>query len=416
MSEQPLALENGESKTPTQMLQTRVKKYKDADAVANYINASDENARIFLNKQTSEAPKDGYYIKTLAKLYATCKGSETAGMIENIASKVINESTKESIIKIINDAKIGRGANPYNDVKSSDCEPVNSTTTTPTKKTITDYVNINMVLNFINSSSENIMYFVSDITKKNARDDTKFHLDKFILYTYHYYGEANFKRILLQKFNPKIKILLTLHPRDEFSRPIGIINSQIMNYTGISSSTAIENLKKKYPKTSDLIEKECENLKEVLPFDADTENLLTQAIVLVRNENSITPMADLPKDNVETAPISENECENTQFFTEKIKHMERSVYDTASEKTRQESETPEGKKEFRRLILLCHPDKTLNNNTYPMNVLSAIHKNEDIPIRPKKGGSSKQRKSNKKRKSKRKQNRKRNTKRKYNKK
>jgi hypothetical protein len=145
-----------------QQLQLRVRKYGEIDKVVEYINTRPE---VFFNKQTDQSPKDGYFIDTLKKLYRTCNSQINPQLINEIVSKVSTTFDKKQ--QLLNIAK-ELGQSPYAGVTKEDCVPPQ----TAQNKTITDYVNINRVLNFLNSSPDNRAYFISTVGV-NKEDKTK---------------------------------------------------------------------------------------------------------------------------------------------------------------------------------------------------------------------------------------------------
>ena len=352
-----------------QQLQLRVRKYSEIDKVVEYINTRPE---VFFNKQTDQSPKDGYFIETLKKLYRTCTSQINRKLIDEIVTKVeVTHDQKRQLSNITEE--LGQQITPYKGVAKEDCVPPQ----TAENKTITDYVNINRVLNFLNSSPDNRAYFVSTVDV-NKEDKTKYILGRFVLYVYYYYGDENFVGIIQKNIIPKLDIIQQLNPKDT---NVAKIVSEMILYSGTSKDTMITRLNEKYMS----IEDECQKLNTYIP----NQDLLDDIPPPTTSSDSLPedPFQDsIPENTFQESTSVINECADTQSFPQKLKNM--SFDDYSSNKSR--NEFPLNRKEYLRLALLCHPDKT-NGSVFPMHVLGAIKINDDIPT----NGGKRRRKSKK---------------------
>lgn len=357
-------------------LQLRVRKYSEIDKVVHYINTRPE---VFFNIQTDQSPKDGYFIETLKKLYHTCTSQINQQLIKEIVSKVSND-------KISNDKKqqlsnitkeLGQQITPYKGVAKEDCVPPQIAE----NKTITDYVNINKVLNFLSSSPDNRAYFISTIDV-NKEDKTKYILGRFVLYVYYYYGNEKFVNIIQQNIIPKLNIIQKLNPNDT---NVAKIVSEMTLYSGISKDMMIINLSKKYKTILDEILDECKTLNTYIP----NQDLLDNIPPPTTSSDSLPedPFQDsIPENTFQESTSVTNECDDTQSFPQKLKTMS---FDDYSLNKSSRNQFTLNRKEYLRLALLCHPDKT-NGSGYPMQVLGAIKINDDIPTKPTNGGKRRQ--------------------------
>lgn len=356
--------------TPAEQLQFRVGKYSQIDKVVEYITTRPD---VFFNKQTENSPKYGYYLETLKKLYNTCNSQINEKLINDITSKVPNNAiTSDQKQQLLNiSKKLGQQIKPYEGVTKEDCVPPPSP---PSIKTITDYVNINRVLNFLNSSPDNRAYFISNADE----DKTKYTLGRFVLYVYYYYGDSNFVYIMQQKFIHGLDIIQRLQPQDTY---VAKIKGDILLYTGDSKDTMINKLNNTY-KT---IIHECEQLNEYIPNQELLEYIPPLPPLTALPENPFEE--NIPENTLQVSTPVLNECDDHHSFPQKLKNM--SFNDYSLNKSGRNGH-PYNKKEYLRLALLCHPDKT-NGSGYPMQVLGAIKNNDDIPTK----GGKRRRKSKK---------------------
>lgn len=86
------------------------------------------------------------------------------------------------------------------------------------------------------------------------------------------------------------------------------------------------------------------------------------------------PLSEDPfQESLTLSTSKTEECDDIKSFPQKLKNMS---YEDYSTKNR--NDFLFNRKEYLRLALLCHPDKT-NGSIYPMQVLGAIKNNDDIP-------------------------------------
>jgi hypothetical protein len=154
-------------------------------------------------------------------------------------------------------------------------------------------------------------------------------------------------------------------------------------YSGGSKNKLIGELNEKY-KT---ILNECETLNTYIPNQDLLDNIPPPTTF--SDSRPEDPFQDsIPENTFQESTSVTNECADTQSFPQKLKNMSFDDYSFSNKSSR--NEFPLNRKEYLRLALLCHPDKT-NGSGYPMQVLGAIKNNDDIPT----NGGKRRRKSKK---------------------